>query len=97
MTAAEVAKQRFREFSAHMRESGHRDAKVCRSYELRRMSLVCWECKESWVFTDVAMRGSPHILEYLRSCGFVEEVEAILRGDPTPGAWKTIYFGFLAT
>jgi len=92
---AVVAQTRFREFGAHMRETRHQGAMIWRDDTIRVTKLYCRECEEYWLFTDAALRETPHILVYFRECGHHGLVESILRAGPDPGAWRDVYFGFL--
>lgn len=95
MTPADVAKQRFRELGDHVRE-----VRCCTSLKAVRdrehfKTIFSCPCDEKWVFTDVALREAPYILDYLRLCGLDILVEPILNHRTIPGAWGKVLVGFI--
>src|SRR5271156_4487660 len=56
-TPAEVVKLRFREFSAHMQETIHREASAYRVREKNLTIIFCRICNHQWLFTDVGLRA----------------------------------------
>jgi hypothetical protein len=95
-TPAEVARLRFREFSAHMRETIHREASAYRVQEKNLTIIFCRICQHQWFFTDVALRaGGAHVLDWLWENGQTELVEAVLNHEMPRGAWARVLLGFL--
>jgi hypothetical protein len=92
----EIAKHRFRDFGAHVREERCCDAVVAyRDRENYRTVVYC-PCDKHWIFTDAAMREVPYILDYFRTCGLEDKiVEPVLNHRPIPGAWAKVLLGFL--
>jgi len=93
---AEVAKERFRDFGLHMsdRLPGCGRPTAYRDHERFRTIIYC-ACNTQWVFKDAALRETPHILDYLKSCGLEQLVDPILNFKPLPGAWGKVLLGFL--
>lgn len=96
MTPGEVARQRFRDFGDHVRETRCCEAlKAVRDHEGFKTTVYC-PCGNRWIFTDAALREAPFILDYFRTCGLGDQiVEPILNFRPLPGAWGKVLLEFL--
>lgn len=92
--SAEVTKERFRDFATHAAD-GHRAFMAFRDQESLRTILFCSTCRQEWSFTDAALRGTPHILDYLTRSGLWHLSEAVTSFKPARGAWAKILLGFL--
>lgn len=96
MTPGAVAKQRFRDFGDHVREIRCCSAVKAYRDHVNFRTIVFCPCDVWWIFTDVALRETPYILDYFSTCGLGEDIVApILNFRPLPGAWGKVLLGFL--